>query len=37
VATKKEHTYEKNGKHKIAMRVVDIFGNDATAIIDIKL
>lgn len=37
VATKKEHTYEKNGKHKIAMRVVDIFGNDATAIIEIKL
>jgi len=37
VATKKEHTYEKNGKHKIAIRVVDIFGNDATAIIDITL
>ena len=37
VATKKEHTYEKNGKHKIAMRVVDIFGNDATAIIEIDI
>lgn len=37
VTTKKEHTYEKNGKHKIAMRVVDIFGNDATAIIDINI
>ena len=47
VATKKEHTYlpaeasaqagEKNGKHTIAMRVVDIFGNDATAIIEVKI
>ncbi|MDP3043109.1 MAG: site-specific DNA-methyltransferase [bacterium] len=37
VATKKEHTYEKNGKHAIAMRVVDIFGNDATAIIEVKI
>jgi len=37
VATKKEHTYEKDGKHKIAMRVVDIFGNDATVIIEVKI
>ena len=47
VATKKEHTYlpaeasaqagEKDGKHTIAIRVVDIFGNDATAILEIKI
>jgi len=37
VATKKEHTYEKSGKHTVAMRVVDIFGNDATAIIEVKI
>ena len=36
VATEKEHSYEKSGKHTIAVRVVDIFGNDATATIDIK-
>ncbi|MDP3710762.1 MAG: site-specific DNA-methyltransferase [bacterium] len=36
VTTQKEHTFEKNGKHTIAVRVVDIFGNDATATIDIK-
>ena len=36
VTTKKEHAYEKSGKHTIAVRVVDIFGNDATATIDIK-
>jgi len=37
VATKKEYQYEKSGKHTIAIRVVDIFGNDATAIIDVKI
>ena len=37
VTTKKEHAYEKSGKHMIAVRVVDIFGNDATATIDIKI
>jgi adenine-specific DNA-methyltransferase len=36
VTTEKEHIYEKSGKHIIAIRVVDIFGNDATATIDIK-
>ncbi|MDP3772349.1 MAG: site-specific DNA-methyltransferase [bacterium] len=44
VTTEKEHSYpstvlgtgEKTGKHTIAVRVVDIFGNDATATIDIK-
>jgi adenine-specific DNA-methyltransferase len=36
VTTEKEHTYEKSGKHTIAVRVVDIFGNDATATINIK-
>ncbi len=36
VKTEKEHTYEKTGKHTIAVRVVDIFGNDATATVDIK-
>lgn len=37
VAIEKEHTYEKGGKYTIAMRVVDIFGNDATAIIEINI
>jgi len=37
VTTKKEHAYEKSGKHTIAVRVVDIFGNDATATIDVKI
>ncbi len=36
VTTEKEHTYESGGKNTIAVRVVDIFGNDATATIDIK-
>jgi adenine-specific DNA-methyltransferase len=37
VTTKKEHAYEKSGKHTLAVRVVDIFGNDATAILEIKV
>ena len=37
VTTQKEHTFEKNGKHTIAVRVVDIFGNDATATMEVKL
>jgi len=37
VTTKKEHTFEKTGKYMIAVRVVDIFGNDATATIEVKL
>ena len=37
VTTEKEHIYEKSGKHTIAVRVVDIFGNDATATIDVKI
>ena len=37
VTTEKEHAYEKAGKHTIAVRVVDIFGNDATATLEIKL
>jgi len=36
VMTEKEHSYEKSGKHTIAVRVVDIFGNDATATIEVK-
>jgi DNA modification methylase len=42
VTTKKEHTYppeadgRKSTKHTVAVRVVDIFGNDATATMDIK-
>ncbi|OGZ99006.1 MAG: hypothetical protein A3C07_02350 [Candidatus Sungbacteria bacterium RIFCSPHIGHO2_02_FULL_47_11] len=37
VTTEKEHIYEKTGKHTIAVRVVDIFGNDATATMEVKL
>lgn len=36
VMTEKEHSYEKSGKHTIAVRVVDIFGNDATATMEVK-
>jgi len=36
VTTEKDHTYDKAGKHTIAVRVVDIFGNDATATLEIK-
>ncbi|KKT35629.1 MAG: hypothetical protein UW24_C0006G0039 [Parcubacteria group bacterium GW2011_GWA2_44_12] len=35
--TKKEQSYEKSGKHTIAVRVVDIFGNDATATMEVKV
>ena len=37
VTTEKEHIYEKVGKHTIAVRVVDIFGNDATATMEVKI
>jgi len=37
VTTQKEHTFEKTGKHTIAVRVVDIFGNDATATVEIQI
>ncbi|OHA13035.1 MAG: hypothetical protein A3J10_03970 [Candidatus Sungbacteria bacterium RIFCSPLOWO2_02_FULL_54_10] len=37
VTMEKEHSYEKSGKHTIAVRVVDIFGNDATATMEIKV
>ena len=37
VMTEKEHSYEKSGKHTIAIRVVDIFGNDATAIMEVNI
>lgn len=37
VTIKKEHAYEKSGKHTIAVRVVDIFGNDATATMEVKV
>src|SRR3990167_4814743 len=37
VTTEKEHIYEKVGKHTIAVRMVDIFGNDATATMEVKI
>jgi len=37
VTTKKEHTHEKTGKYTVAARVAGIFGNDATAIIEVKI
>jgi DNA modification methylase len=37
VNTKTSHTYEKPGKYTIAIRVVDIFGNDATGTLEVTI
>ena len=37
VNTKTSHTYEKPGKYTIAIRVVDIFGNDATGTLKVTI
>jgi len=31
------HIYKKKGKHKIAVKVIDIFGNDTTKVIEVKI
>ena len=37
VSTKTTHTYENPGKYTIAIRVVDIFGNDATGTLKVTI
>jgi adenine-specific DNA-methyltransferase len=37
VSTKTSHAYEKPGKYTIAIRVVDIFGNDATGTLEVTI
>ncbi|MBA7657810.1 hypothetical protein ES703_65753 [subsurface metagenome] len=34
--TSDSHNYETKGKHKIMVKVIDIFGNDTTHIIEVK-
>jgi len=31
------HEYEKKGKYKIAVKVIDIFGNDTTKVVEVKI
>ena len=35
--TSAKHEYEKKGRYKIAVKVIDIFGNDTTMIVEIKV
>jgi len=35
--TSGEHTYEKPGRYKIAVKVIDIFGNDTTKVVEVRL
>lgn len=37
VRTEAENTYQEIGKKKVAVRVVDIFGNDATKILEVEI
>ena len=30
------HTYENKGKHLIMVKVIDIFGNDTTRVLEVK-
>ena len=32
-----EHVYEKSGEYKIAVKVIDILGNDTTKLMNIKV
>lgn len=32
-----EHTYDKPGRYKIAVKVIDIFGNDTTKVVEVKV
>ncbi len=31
------HEYEKKGKYKIAVKVIDIFGNDTTKVVEVSV
>ena len=35
--TSAEHEYEKSGRYKIAVKVIDIFGNDTTKVVEVKI
>ncbi len=35
--TSSKHIYSKNGKYKIAVKVIDIFGNDTTKVIEVNI
>jgi DNA modification methylase len=35
--TSGEHAYEKPGRYKIAVKVIDIFGNDTTKVVEVKV
>lgn len=35
--TSAKHEYEKKGRHKIAVKVIDIFGNDTTKVVEVKV
>jgi adenine-specific DNA-methyltransferase len=35
--TSVKHEYEKKGRYKIAVKVIDIFGNDTTKVVEIKV
>lgn len=35
--TSTEHEYEKSGWYKIAVKVIDIFGNDTTKVVEVKI
>ncbi|MGB6064248.1 MAG: DNA methyltransferase [Desulfomonilaceae bacterium] len=35
--TSGEHTYDKPGRYKIAVKVIDIFGNDTTKVVEVKV
>ncbi len=35
--TSAEHKYDKKGRYKIAVKVIDIFGNDTTKVVEVKV
>ena len=35
--TSGKHEYPKKGKYKIAVKVIDIFGNDTTKVVEVKV
>ena len=35
--TSAPHEYEKKGRYKIAVKVIDIFGNDTTKVVEVKI
>jgi hypothetical protein len=37
LATEATHTYEKTGTYKVLVKVVDIFGNDTTKMVEVEV